>query len=135
MSDWALAVAALAALAGIATLAQRVVSQLLGHIDRVRDALLADLRARFEAAEAARAEAGRHWAERFADMARRSDERHTEQTRRLEEVAARLAAHERLVTDRYVTVDRYLESDGRQTLALRRIEEALSRWPAGGEHG
>jgi hypothetical protein len=128
MSDWALFAASVAALVAVLTLVHRVITQVMGHIDKVRDAIVADLRARFEAQEASRLEASRHWRERFAEHNTACNERHEAHGRRLERLEETAA---QMIQDahRYVTMDRYLESDGRITITLRRIEDALARLP------
>lgn len=55
--DWALALAAIGAIVGLLTLAQRIAAQLLARIDALGEALRDDMRRQFEDADAHRQEA------------------------------------------------------------------------------
>lgn len=95
----------LGSLAGVAAVVHGVLSQMLTRIDRVGDAITVQL----ERSE-------QHWRERH--------EAHARQLARLE---GELAAHINDVREHYVSIDRYLETEGRALIQREQIRETLAR--------
>lgn len=116
MDSWQLALLGLGTLAGVAAVVHAVISQLMARIDRIGEMIQTHVDQRFTEAEGRRADASTHWRERY--------EQHT---RDIQQIRHDLSQHCQLADDRYVTMDRYIETDGRAMVQMAKIREALEK--------
>lgn len=119
MSEWGLAVAVLVAAATVATLIQRIVSQLAGHIDT-----------RFAEAEANRRLATESWTDRMSVRDQVVDRLVT----RIEyaasehrEIHQRIDMLQRQIAESYVTREAHIEEAGRNLIKLDKILDRLNQ--------
>jgi hypothetical protein len=116
MEDWMLALMALGGLASVAGVVHAVIAALMARIDGVGALIQSHVDHRFDESELRRAEAANHWRERH--------ERHG---RDIDQLRKDLAAMARDADARYITAERYYETEGRTMVRLEQIREALSR--------
>lgn len=119
MTDWALAITVLVAVAAIGTLVQRVISQLSGHIDT-----------RFAEAESNRRDAADMWADRLAMR----DQALERLAQRIEiavgehrDINQRIDILQRQLAESYVTREAHIEEAGRNLIKLDKILDRLNQ--------
>lgn len=136
MEEWALAVTVLGGFAALATLVQRVISQLMGRIEIMENNMRADMDRRMTLIEQRRLEDATLLQERLMSrddaISRVGTELHTaaaEHARIDRDIAGlrrEFSEHRQAAAAAYVTRETYLEAEGRTFIKLEKILDRIN---------